>query len=51
MTDLECRCGIRYCLKDRMPETHCCNFDYKSHSREIIEKNNEKVVNEKITKI
>lgn len=48
LTDLECRCGIKYCSKDRLPENHNCNFDYKSHSRVILEKNNNKVVTDKI---
>ena len=28
LTDMECRCKKRYCLKHRLPETHNCDFNH-----------------------
>lgn len=30
MTDFTCRCGIRFCMNHRFPETHTCTFDFKT---------------------
>lgn len=29
LSDMECRCEKRYCLKHRLPEDHQCSVDYK----------------------
>ena len=51
MTDIECRCKFKYCLKHRMPETHQCDVDYKEDARKKIRKENPLVVNKKLNKI
>lgn len=28
LTDMECRCKNKYCLKHRLPETHNCQFNH-----------------------
>jgi len=47
----ECRCGFNYCNLHRTPETHQCSFDYKTHERKILEKNNQKIINDKLERI
>ena len=34
LTDMKCKCGLVYCSKHRLPETHQCLWDPKS-SKEI----------------
>ena len=31
LSDLECKCGHRYCGAHRHAEEHKCGFDYKKH--------------------
>jgi predicted nucleic acid binding AN1-type Zn finger protein len=47
----ECRCLMNYCPEHRLPENHQCSFDYKNFGKSLIEKNNQKVIGEKIQKI
>jgi hypothetical protein len=47
----ECRCGFNYCNIHRTPETHKCQFDYKTHERKLLEKNNQKIVKDKLERI
>ena len=47
----ECRCCLIFCAEHRLPENHKCNFDYKTNGKLQIEKNNQKVIGEKIQKI
>lgn len=51
ITDIECRCEFKYCMKHRMPENHKCNVDYKEIAKQKIKKENPLVINEKIIKI
>lgn len=30
LTDITCKCGLRYCIGHRFPEIHLCKFDYKA---------------------
>ena len=30
LTDFKCKCNYTYCSKHRLPETHYCNYDYKT---------------------
>ena len=30
LSDMECRCGKRFCLKHRLPEEHNCIVNYKN---------------------
>ena len=47
----ECKCGLAFCLKHKMPELHNCTFDYRAIDDlpEQIEKT--KCVAEKIKSI
>lgn len=47
LTDMECRCGKRFCIKHRLPEDHLCSINYKN----INPINLEKCVAEKVIKI
>ena len=47
LSDMECRCGKRFCLKHRLPEDHVCSIDYKNVNPIHLEK----CVAEKIIKI
>ncbi|XP_065190981.1 uncharacterized protein LOC135821985 [Sycon ciliatum] len=38
LTDIECRCGMRFCSLHRYPEKHSCTFDYKSLGRQELDK-------------
>jgi predicted nucleic acid binding AN1-type Zn finger protein len=48
LMSFECRCKHSFCAKHRLPEQHECKFDHKSFGKSIIEKNNEKIVADKI---
>ena len=30
LSDMECKCGIRFCANHRFPEEHKCTFDFKA---------------------
>lgn len=46
-----CRCNKEYCVTHRLAEAHECTFDYRSHGRKIIEKENPLVIAPKNNKI
>jgi predicted nucleic acid binding AN1-type Zn finger protein len=50
LLDLDCRCGERFCMEHRMPETHECTFDFRAAADSVLGKQLIKVVGEKITK-
>ena len=45
---LECKCGQLLCMKHRMFNKHNCSIDYKTNYRKILEKNNPKIISDKI---
>ena len=45
---LECKCGQLLCMKHRMFNKHNCSIDYKTNDRKILEKNNPKIISDKI---
>ncbi|PIK43623.1 hypothetical protein BSL78_19534 [Apostichopus japonicus] len=51
LTGFECRCGGLYCSIHRYSDKHECSFDYRTHGKEEIRKNNPVVVGEKIQKL
>lgn len=51
LVDQECRCGIKFCAKHRLPENHNCSFDFKEEGRRILMKNNPPIVPIKIIKV
>lgn len=48
---IECKCGKLLCMKHRLFNAHDCSIDYKEKDKKILEKNNPKIVAEKIIKI
>ena len=53
LTDTECKCGFKYCLNHRMPETHNCPFNHKKEAEKILSDKlmTQKTVSDKIVKI
>lgn len=51
LVNFTCKCNIVFCNKHRMVEDHTCYYDHKNNSREILKKNNPKIVKEKLNKI
>ena len=45
----ECRCKKHFCIKHL--SDHICTFNYKEHGKEILIKNNPKVVSERVIRI
>lgn len=43
-----CKCGEKFCLKHRYPETHTCMFDHKTTAKEILNKQLYKVQADKV---
>ncbi len=41
LTDFKCKCNNIYCSKHRLPETHSCNYDYKTSGRDLLNKQNQ----------
>jgi hypothetical protein len=48
---LNCKCGQILCMQHRLFNMHNCSIDYKKLDKEILEKNNPRIVAEKIIKI
>ncbi len=48
---IECKCGKLLCMKHRLFNAHECSIDYKEKDKKILEKNNPKIVAEKIIKL
>jgi predicted nucleic acid binding AN1-type Zn finger protein len=46
LTDFDCRCSNRFCMKHRLPESHDCSYDFKKDKINLV-----KVVAEKVIKI
>ena len=44
MACVECKCRIPLCRHHVDPEQHGCEFDYKAHARDILARQNPKVV-------
>ena len=50
ITDFTCRCHHYFCSLHRHAEIHQCTFDYQSFHKKNIQKNNQLIQAEKITK-
>merc|ERR1711911_118703 len=48
---VDCRCGMLLCGIHRYTDKHECEFDFKSEDRKILEKNNQKCVDDKVIRI
>lgn len=46
-----CRCGRDFCSIHRYETEHSCTFDHKNYGRQILEKDNQKIVADKLEKI
>ncbi len=51
LTDLKCRCEMIFCISHRLPETHGCNYDYKTSGRCLLNEQNKPCVAKKIISI
>jgi len=51
LTDLQCRCEIRFCTTHRLPETHECKYDYKTSGRCLLNEQNKPCIAKKIISI
>ena len=49
--NIDCRCNKVFCNKHRLPIDHNCTFNIKELNMKEIEKNNPKIIKEKIKKI
>lgn len=49
--DIKCKCGNVFCAKHRYTNDHNCTFDYKKDYKGKLEKQMDKVISEKISKI
>lgn len=47
----KCHCEKYFCSTHRYSSTHDCNFDYKTHAREVLARENPLCVTEKLPKI
>jgi predicted nucleic acid binding AN1-type Zn finger protein len=36
LTDMKCRCTLRYCQQHRLPENHSCSFNFKNETEEAF---------------
>jgi hypothetical protein len=48
---ITCKCNKLFCMEHRYYDKHDCPINYKEIERKIIEKNNPKVIAEKILTI
>ena len=48
LTPLICKCSFAFCSAHIFYKDHACSFDFRQHGRTILEKQNPKVVGEKI---
>jgi len=48
LTGFQCKCGYLFCANHRHAEDHDCDFDHKSHGRDILAKQNPKVETDSI---
>lgn len=48
---IRCKCSNIFCSKHRYPENHICSYNYKDMFKKELEKNNNKIISEKISKI
>lgn len=48
LTDLDCRCGQRYCASHRYPEEHACTHNFKADDRQRLSSTLVKVTAERL---
>lgn len=47
----DCKCGLSYCSKHRLPSDHECKYDFKKEGRRRIQETNPKIVSLKVESI
>jgi hypothetical protein len=47
----KCKCLLFFCLSHRYSDEHNCTYDYRAEKMKKIERDNPKIIPEKITKI
>lgn len=45
---LECKCKNQFCIKHILAENHECQFDYYTYHKELLQKNNPRVIASKV---
>lgn len=50
-SDYLCRCGNVFCVVHRFYDQHSCTYDYKNEEKKRLEKENPRVVKEKMGRI
>ena len=48
---IDCKCGLKVCLKCKVPEDHSCTFDYRLSAQYKLSINNPKIEAKKIEQI
>jgi predicted nucleic acid binding AN1-type Zn finger protein len=48
---MKCRCDYVFCSSHRMPESHACDFDFKTRGRDLLAKSNPLVQASKVDKL
>ena len=51
LTDMNCRCGHRFCAIHRIPESHACTYDYRAAAATLLTAQLPRVVGDKIERI
>jgi hypothetical protein len=51
LTSIKCKCGHTFCSMHRYSDKHRCTFGYRDHARAIIERENPRVIAQKIQKL
>lgn len=51
LTDLDCRCGARFCASHRMPEDHACSYNHKAHGTALLNTQLVRAVADKLERI
>jgi len=51
LTDITCKCCLRFCSAHRMPESHACSYDFKAEGKKLLETNLLKVNGSKMERV
>ena len=51
LTDIECRCGFKFCGKHRYAEEHDCTFNWKKKGKNELTEKNPIIIADKVNKI
>ena len=51
MMPFTCKCGKKFCIKHKNPQSHCCSYDYKNHMKQNLEISLVKAIKRKVEEI